>query len=146
VWAHSVTPAKWTIFTTSKDSLWHFSWWANGVGFSLLEFDSLRGDSINSVTWLKTMPVIGGVHESAALNAVSAYPNPSSGKFIISMPNTITSATAEIYSVLGEKIFTAPVTGGKEGSVDLSKQPNGVYYLQIRSREGIAARKLVVNR
>jgi hypothetical protein len=111
----------------------------------LLEFDSLKGDTISGVTWLKTIPVAGGVHENAALNGVKAYPNPSNGKLNISMPVDMGTATAEIYTWKGEKIVTAALIG-KDGALDLSALPNGIYFMRINTKQGTATRKIVMNR
>ena len=145
-WVRSSITHQWTLVNSSKDSSWHFSWWANGVGLALLECDSTAGDTIRSINWLKTAPVIGGVHEYSALSGVSTYPNPSSGNINISVPAAVKEYTAEIYTALGEKVSTSSFAGNKESVVDLNTLPNGIYFLRITSKEGTITRKLVVRR
>lgn len=58
----------------------------------------------------------------------SIYPNPSTGKVILT---TTESSTIEIYNVLGEKILSSPIRGGREVALDLSGNPAGIYYYSI---------------
>jgi hypothetical protein len=132
------------------DTVWHFSWWASGVGFPLVEFDSTKADTIRNITWLKTLPVIGGIHETASLSEVNAYPNPSSGQFTFYSPQT-TNYGLEIYNVIGECIFQKTVNrnssaGASTGETVNLNAPNGIYFLHITSKEGTAIRKLVISK
>lgn len=146
IFVHIAVFNQWTYVTGNTSSSYHFAWWANGVGLPLLEFDSLNNDTISAVTWLKAIPAAGAVHENAAFKGLNTYPNPSTGKINISLPGTVSAATAEVYTAEGEKIGTSTLNGGKESSIDLSKQANGVYYLQIKSKEGVITRKIVVSK
>ena len=146
IWVHYKSPVNlWSYITETMDSAWHFEWWASGVGFSLMSFDSTAGDTIRTIQWLKTLPAAGSVHENAAFKGLNVFPNPSAGMFFVSVPNTVSAATAEIYNALGKRIFTSALTEGKAG-VNISSQPDGIYYLKIRSAEGTITRKIVVNR
>ena len=112
----------------------------------LLEFDSLHGDTISGITFLKALPLAGGIHESAAFNGMNVYPNPASGNVNISLPKTVSTAFVVVYNVQGEQITSIAVNSGKAGAVDLSAQPSGVYYLKVRSAEGIATREIVISK
>ncbi|TAL62222.1 MAG: T9SS type A sorting domain-containing protein [Bacteroidetes bacterium] len=145
IWIRNSITSQWSFAAETLDSNWHFAWWASGLGFSVLEFDSTAGDTIQSITWLKTLPVIGGLAENPSLSAVKAYPNPSAGKVNIIMPASVKEYTAEIYLATGEKLSSLALPG-KDGSLDFSCLPNGIYFLRINSKEGTITRKIVLNR
>jgi len=138
VWIHVGAPYSPTVST-----VWHFSWWANGVGFPLVEFDSTAADTIRNITWLKTLPVIGGINEASLLSTVNSYPNPSAGQFVVyGLPSTVYSLN--IYNVVGECVFQT-TSNRKEETINLDV-PNGIYFIHIRSKEGIATRKLIISK
>lgn len=143
IWAHS-SITGWAFFTETLDSNWHFSWWAKGVGLPIIEFDSTEADTIRNINWLKTVPVPGAVNENPVLGSIKAYPNPSAGKVNVSVPASVKEYTAEIYSATGEKL--TGLLAGKDGSMDLSGLPNGIYFLRITSGKDIITRKIVLNR
>lgn len=144
IWAHTAI-AGWTFLSESLDSSWHFSWWASGVGLPLLEFDSTEADTIRNISWLKTTPVPGSVSENSVLASVKTYPNPSAGKVNVAMPAAVKNYTAEIYSATGEKLGSM-LSPGRDGSLDLTGIPNGIYFLRISSGKDIITRKIVLNR
>ncbi len=69
-------------------------------------------------------------------DTVLAYPNPSSGRFEISIPFETEFIEIEIYNVqsslLSSKVY--PVTYGKI-LLDIENQPSGVYYIQLNTSE-----------
>lgn len=90
------------------------------------------------------------------------FPNPTSGKFQIAVGSSSGSEyKIEIYNVLGEKIapsnsskggglnflpeFIPTWSGGGQGwALDISSQPSGIYFLQIKSDGFIQTKKLEV--
>ncbi len=78
------------------------------------------------------------------------YPNPSDGKFTIGSKQLAAgSQTAiEVYNVMGEKIYSAPLLKGGDGGglIDLSSQPDGIYFVRVKTEQGIVSRKVVVMR
>ncbi|RXP61392.1 T9SS C-terminal target domain-containing protein [Lutibacter sp. HS1-25] len=67
---------------------------------------------------------------------VLAYPNPSTGKFEISIPTTVKFVEVQIYNVqsllLSSKVY--PVTYGKI-QLNIEDQPSGVYFIKINTAE-----------
>jgi hypothetical protein len=147
IFLHSTFSSQWSNapspYSPIIDTVWHFSWMANGVGFPLVEFDSTKADTIKNITWLKVLPTIGGINETASLSEVNTYPNPSSGQFTIHSPQT-TNYGLEIYNVVGERIFQKTVNR-KDESLNLNV-PNGIYFLHITSKEGTVIRKVVISK
>lgn len=67
-------------------------------------------------------------------------PNPTSGKFSILSSNTFN--TVEIYNVLGEKVYQQ--IDNSDQPIDLSFQPKGIYFVQIKDGEKNFIQKLIV--
>ena len=85
-----------------------------------------------------------GIDESTLPLAVSVSPNPSSGIFTIKMEDvTGKMANVEIYNVLGEKVY-AQLVSASSTTINLSTQPKGIYFVQIKSGEIIATQKIVI--
>ena len=98
-----------------------------------------------------------GIEESAfGGENVSVYPNPSTGMFSIQLATANwQAASIEIYNVLGEKVFqsiinkSTPLSFGELSGVrsiinlDL---PNGVYFLNIKTDEGIVNKKIIIQK
>ena len=111
VFLHNSSPLGWfpapVPYDVNIDSLWHFSWWANGTGYSLLEFDSTHADTIRNIQWLKVLPVTGGVHETSSINGLTVFPNPTEKELYFEIKNTeITSI--EIFDLSGNRIYFMP--------------------------------------
>ncbi|HLG34156.1 MAG TPA: T9SS type A sorting domain-containing protein, partial [Bacteroidia bacterium] len=53
-----------------------------------------------------------------------------------------------IYDVLGEKMFSRDVTAGNTDvlTINTTAFTSGIYFVSIKTKEGIVARKLVVER
>ena len=81
-----------------------------------------------------------GVHDFSLANSVSVYPNPSNGKFQVSCPKSQVS-TLEIFNVMGEKFYSST-----QSEIDISSQPNGIYFLRGKTSEGIFSRKIIVQK
>ena len=142
VFAHPIGPPGWVDVGppyTNTDTAWHFAWWTNGVGYTLLEFDSTKADTIRNIQWLKTIPVIGGINETASFSGINAYPNPSTGKFIVESKGEIC-----VYNCVGEKVFMKTSSTGKT-EVDLSAQSDGIYFLHINNEKGTTTKKLIIS-
>jgi hypothetical protein len=75
---------------------------------------------------------------------ISVYPNPSTGKFEISIPFETAFVEVEIYNVqsslLSSKVY--PVTYGKI-KLDIENQPSGVYFMKLNTTEEPLLLKLV---
>ncbi|MBI4929924.1 MAG: T9SS type A sorting domain-containing protein [Bacteroidetes bacterium] len=75
--------------------------------------------------------------------SISVYPNPSSGEFTVyglQFPVQLS-----INNVLGERMYQTTVNS-KQETVNLSSQPNGVYFLIASSVDNVIAKKIVINK
>jgi len=82
------------------------------------------------------------VAPAATLFAVS--PNPSAGTFTLQADGDITGATADVFNVLGARVYSAAITGATT-TITLD-QPAGVYTLCIHTSGGTRTQKLVINK
>lgn len=79
---------------------------------------------------------------------LSVYPNPSTGVFTVSFElfNT-TEAEVEIYNNVGALVSKQEVTTATGTlSVDLSAQPNGVYFIKLVTADGVVTKKMIVSK
>ena len=49
----------------------------------------------------------------------------------------------EIYNVYGEKVYSL-IRSSAQSLINLSSQPEGVYFIQVKTAEGVIAKKIVV--
>lgn len=96
----------------------------------------------------------GVVSESNASEiTISIYPNPTTGILSIQCPEKI--AAIEIMNMLGEKILTRDeeemIGGGNQSTInhqsliiDLSSQPNGIYFVKISNDKRSVSKKVVL--
>lgn len=76
IWVHDVISSGWQIFQTTDDTTINFSWWANGIGFPLVQMDSVSySPYVQNASWLMATPV-NGVNEYSSVMNTSVYPNP----------------------------------------------------------------------
>ncbi len=112
-------------------------------------WDSLNaGTGSNNVTLSNAGAITGfllkldfgsvGVNDVFQNISLSVYPNPTSGKLIISQNNNqIIEST--VYDMSGKKIELA--SSGNE--IDVSSLPAGVYFLKVQTVEGIGVAKFI---
>ncbi len=74
-------------------------------------------------------------------NYVSVFPNPNSGQFTISLPEE--NAEIIVTDVLGQEILKTQAT---QKTTNLHLDNNGVYFIYVKTKQGAATRKLIVNR
>jgi len=84
------------------------------------------------------------VAESEMENAVSIYPNPSSGFFTVKV-NGITSFTLEMMDMTGKIIQTA-TSQKNEMQINTNAIADGIYFVKISSENGVVVKKVVIGK
>ena len=76
---------------------------------------------------------------------LQVYPNPSvDGEFTVySLQFPVKEI--EVYNIYGEKIYQTTVNR-KQETVNLSSQHNGIYFLQVKSEEGVITKKIILQK
>ena len=149
IWMHlASSPPVWMpLGAPTKDTTWHFSWWANGTGFPILEFDSTHADTIKNINWLKSLPVIIGIDEPAlAENAITIYPVPSSGLITLESKKQPIN-DVEVFNVQGESVYLEKsLNADKRKEIDLSSLTNGIYFLRINSKDNSFVKPIAISK
>ncbi|MFV8354033.1 endonuclease [Flavobacterium sp. XS2P14] len=78
---------------------------------------------------------------AVALDAIVIYPNPSNGTFNINNSNQIYSI--EVYSIIGQKIFSAENTTKSE--ITIPNIARGAYLVRISTNQESVIKKLIIN-
>jgi len=72
-------------------------------------------------------------------NLVSIFPNPSSGMFIVSLPDA--NAVASVFDLTGKKVATFNLSNTKS-QIDLSAFTDGIYFIEITTAQGVFRKKI----
>lgn len=86
-----------------------------------------------------------GIAENQSQTNLSVYPNPSNGKFQFALEGSqvLKNCKMEIYNVQGVRICQSVITNTKT-DIDLSNQPNGIYFLKFFNGQTIITKKVVI--
>lgn len=110
----------------------------NGSGYIGLGFDN-NLNKLNDLWKYTDTTLHEGILENILENYFSLYPNPTNGKITVRSEKYI--EVIRVYNKLGEKIFET-----KSTSFDISSQPSGIYFLQLKTTEGVAVKKIILQR
>jgi PKD repeat protein len=78
------------------------------------------------------------------LTNIMVYPNPSIGTINIALTEKVNS-TVSIYNMLGEEVFTT-TKNTQMFNVDMNNQPNGVYFVKIKSGDAVTTKKVILSK
>jgi len=96
-------------------------------------------DGLKTYSFVVAVAACGSPVENVAI-----YPNPSSGKFVLSYMGDKTSVVStEIFNAIGEKVYSA---SGFQTDYDLSNLSQGVYILQLHLRSKIYTKQIVIRK
>jgi len=85
-----------------------------------------------------------GIPSMVVFPLFSLYPNPSEGNFTIEFVNTAKDARIEVYSATGELI--TEYVGEAKVEVDLTGNPNGLYYINVITGDDVITTKVSIAR
>ena len=106
-----------------------------------------RVDSIRSyhANGFATTPcggaIIGTKEEVKEKNNLNIYPNPFANQFLVNYKPSL-NTVVEVYNLLGGKVLTQQITTHLT-LLDLSNQPNGVYFVRVTDGKEVITRKVV---
>jgi hypothetical protein len=66
-------------------------------------------------------------------NLITVSPNPSNGKFTFQSSVVSQKSSVEVYNVLGEQVYSQYSLPNTQYQIDLTNQPNGVYFYRVLS-------------
>jgi hypothetical protein len=86
-----------------------------------------------------------GINETDFANSVVMYPNPANGVFIIELKDCKDTYELIITDILGKTVLVQKNQYVKS-EIYLSKQVNGTYFVQLKTKTGSVTKKLTINR
>lgn len=111
---------------------------------------SLQGGINNKGVIFKYGPKTGMTENNTELD-FSVFPNPSNGIISLSLSpfinahGKLSEGDVIVCNVLGEKIYLATIHK-PQAEIDLSNQPSGIYFLQIKTEQGVVSKKININK
>jgi len=75
---------------------------------------------------------------------VSIYPNPSLGAFTMELQG-VQQANISILNILGRKVFESQIESQRT-TIDISEQPNGIYFLIITTNNSSTTKKIIIEK
>ena len=109
---------------------------------------------INLASWAKTFYDTeindgcdaGGIlgSEEISKEAVSIYPNPSTGEFTVSIADGQLQSL-EIFNLAGKAVSFSQRSNGSATQIDLQEKASGVYLIKITSDQGSSTKRLIID-
>ena len=96
---------------------------------------SENSEGLDDYWVFKTTAAILGVSKNTFGPALSAYPNPTTGKFNINLGKTFTETTVSIYNMLGQVINTTNYKNAQNLDVEINGAA-GIYLATVKTTEG----------
>ncbi|MGP8214724.1 MAG: T9SS type A sorting domain-containing protein [Bacteroidia bacterium] len=79
--------------------------------------------------------------------SITVYPNPSSnGVFTVQWSEVSGQSSAEVYNVLGEKVYSQLTIHNSQFTINLENQPSGVYFVKVTSNTSTQTVKLIIQK
>jgi len=118
--------------STSADSSANYTWWANSVGFPLVEFEMDSVGSVRNVSWLLALPMTVGVNEFTSATEINVYPNPAQDHINI-VVDAAKVSSVQIYDITGRMIESVSITSDR-ALINTSGYANGAYSYSVLDR------------
>lgn len=124
----------------------------DGTYFYILKFFDCAGasyDYTGFITLLNGGNRMQQVAEdtSSQVSGFSLFPNPSSGRFVLSFGGSVEASTVTVYNALGELITTQSITPGSSYvEIDLSGEASGIYYVNYFAGGEMRSERVVIER
>lgn len=84
-----------------------------------------------------TVNICSGIADKDFISSISISPNPNNGIFSISCKNnSLNNYQVRVTDIVGKIIFSAERTANNNFLIDLSNEPNGIYFATLISSEG----------
>lgn len=85
-----------------------------------------------------------GVEEATNDLAATLFPNPSNGEFTLLVNGTdVEEYNVRILSISGQLIYQSTIKNGKKQMLDITNQPNGVYFVHLASDKGTSVLRVI---
>jgi hypothetical protein len=79
-------------------------------------------------------------------NDIQIFPNPSSGKFLISKNSSLKGCSISVFNSLGYKMLSKTISEDiSDVQFDLSESPAGIYFIRLTSGSETIIKKIIIN-
>jgi hypothetical protein len=143
--AGPIPPAGWSFAQESKDTVYHYAWYANGVGTAVFEMDSSAGD-MTTAKFLLMNPGPTSIATTVKAADSNLYPNPATTSFTY-MNAGSSSSMLSIYDVAGNFVKSVTIQTGAN-QVSLDNFSAGIYFYNVSDKDGAVVKtgKFVVTK
>ena len=86
---------------------------------------------------------IASVNNITNSTKFNVYPNPNNGIFNVSIGNSSEINTIEITNVIGQTIYSKIANNSSSNVIDLSNLNKGIYFISLKSDQGISSSKKI---
>lgn len=100
----------------------------------------------SSVGFATTLCTTVGLNEIKSGNSLFISPNPSSGDFVITFPGIINEGIVEIYTVLGERVFSKAISLSTNIEINLNNNPPGIYFVKALDGDRRYSLKIMIEK
>jgi PKD repeat protein len=116
--------------------------WANEVG-GWLDLAAYGTDSKGTVVAIVCDKTTGVQSHTSELSSIVAYPNPTTGIVEVMLPAN--NANVAVFNMIGEEVANSSTTSNML-KIDLSTQPNGVYFIKVTSNGEVTTKKILLSK
>ncbi|TXB66696.1 T9SS type A sorting domain-containing protein [Vicingus serpentipes] len=116
--------------------------WANEVG-GWLDLATYGTDSKGTVVAIVCDKTTGVESHTSELSSIVAYPNPTTGIVEVMLPAN--NANVAVFNMIGEEVANSSTTSNML-KIDLSAQPNGVYFIKVTSNGEVTTKKILLSK
>jgi hypothetical protein len=88
-------------------------------------------------------PAPNSVQDYSNQLSLNIYPNPSKGIYTISSNEVFQNESIKVMNLTGQIIYQKENVSGKSFEIDISTKANGIYFVEVKTKEGINRLKVV---
>lgn len=133
LWAYVTAFGGWNFIQETISDERQFSWWANGIGFPLVDASTnMAADTVWEVQWLKAAPT-AGINDYSSKTDVNVYPNPAQNEITFALSANKVNAI-QILDITGRIIETYTVSTDNV-KINISNFANGIYTYSLIGKD-----------
>nr|NQU90885.1 PKD domain-containing protein [Bacteroidota bacterium] len=109
--------------------------------------DMPNSDGLFVSNGISELKMTTSINDNEQLIGFNAYPNPTNGILNLSIASTASGPIqVEILNMLGSVVYQTETFENSHITLDVSDQPDGVYFIRVYSDEGSSMEKLVIQK
>ncbi len=123
-----------------------FIYWTAGEPF-VGTFSATSG-SLTHELFANSQLLVTGIEDPEAIRRAKVYPNPSSDRLWVELPNDSETYHLQILSAIGREVTSLTVSGNSDKMIDTSFLSTGLYILRLRrlANDTVKSFKIIVRK